>query len=112
MEMLEMFLNLPLYLDLHQKFMWSILGWEPSSIQVSWKSILEDLCNPADKQTDTGENMKPPWQHSLIKWDVMFYSLKGLAATLSWIWATHSDCIKNRSLKHIGCIKDYSLLSK
>ena len=36
----------------HQKLMGSILGQDPSSIQVSSKSVKQFLCNPADKQTN------------------------------------------------------------
>ena len=32
--------------------MGSVLGRDPSSVQVSWKSIKHFLCNPAYKPTD------------------------------------------------------------
>ena len=39
------------YLDQHQQLKGSILGRDPSSIQVSWKSVVWFLCRPADKPT-------------------------------------------------------------
>ena len=42
----------------HWKWTRSILGCDPSSIRVSWKSIQLFLCDPADKPTtDTVENI-------------------------------------------------------
>ena len=54
-------MDLSLYQDQDQKLMGSILGWEPSSSQVSWKTVELFLCNPADNptnlQTDWNENI-------------------------------------------------------
>ena len=42
----------------HRKWTGSFPGWDPSSNQVSWKSVQLFLCNPADKPTtDTVENI-------------------------------------------------------
>lgn len=46
------FMELSLYSDPDQKLMGSILGRDPSTIQVSWKSIWWVLLNPACKQTN------------------------------------------------------------
>lgn len=43
------FLDLALYPNQHQKSMGSILSWDPSSIQVFWKSVQRFLCDPAEK---------------------------------------------------------------
>lgn len=44
-------LDLTLHLKLRQRFMWSIVGQDPSSFQVSWKSA-QFSCNTADKTTN------------------------------------------------------------
>ena len=45
-------------MDPDQKFMVSVLAWDPSAIQDLWKSVQWFLCNPADKPTNQPTNQQ------------------------------------------------------
>ena len=57
------FLYPPAYPDLHQKLMMSVLGRDPSPIQVPWKYIHQFLCYHADNPTNkrTWVKTEAPW---------------------------------------------------
>ena len=83
-----MFVDRSLYPDLHQRLMGSIIGWNPSFIQVLCQTFQYLYCNSADKLTNPLTNWHG-WKHyllgggskisnlftDLLKWDIHVFFL-------------------------------------
>lgn len=79
--------------------MGAILGWDPPSIQDSWKSVQEFLWSPANKQTNHQPRNKRTRVQSIISLAVLITQHK-ITLRLN----TTSSTPKNRGLNHEICI--------
>lgn len=95
-------LDSSLYPDQHQKLIGSFLGRDPSSVQVSWKSVQHFLCNPAYKnQLTNKETDKRTWVKEFISLHINSYQTKWVMNRLNKL--ANNIIVRNALTKDLTC---------